>query len=36
MFVVSGSMALVALVLYIAVSLYMNKRKLEISVAEAS
>jgi predicted MFS family arabinose efflux permease len=36
MFVVSGSMALVALVLYIAVSLYMNKRTAENALAEAS
>ena len=36
MFVVSGSMALVALVLYIAVSLYMNRRAPENELAEAS
>ena len=36
MFVVSGSMALVALVLYIAVSLYMNRRAPENELVEAS
>ena len=36
MFVVSGSMALVALVLYIGVSLYMNRREPENELAEAS
>ncbi len=36
MFVVSGSMALVALVLYIAVSLYMHRREPENELVEAS
>jgi hypothetical protein len=36
MFVVSGSMALVALVLYIGVSLYMNKRTAKNALAETS